>query len=60
VTGSCELLCASEPGWARANDGNPFTGARSRHDWLDPSLPPTTIDDGAFDRFNRDRIFVDV
>ena len=53
VSGACELLRAGEPSWAGPDDGDLFTGGLAEDFRLDPSIDERTIDDRAFDRFDR-------
>src|SRR6185312_11715988 len=60
VAGAGELLGARHPGGARPDHGDPFAGAVRRDLRQDPAFRPTAVDDRAFDRFDRDRLLVDV
>src|ERR1700722_10523175 len=60
MPGTCQLLCTGEPGRARTDDSDPLAGSPLRYCGLDPPLLPPPIHDCAFDRFDRDRIVVDV
>src|ERR1700693_1854129 len=54
VPGACELLGAGEPRRTRATHGDRLARAPRRRLGDDPSLLPAAIDDGAFDRLDRD------
>ena len=60
VPGPRQLLRAGEARRARADDGDPLARAALGHLRLDPAFVPAAVDDLALDRFDRDRVVVDV
>ena len=60
VPGARQLLRAGHAGRPRADHRDPLAGAPRRDQRHDPALVPAAIDDRAFDRFDRDRVVVDV
>ena len=60
VPGACQLLRTSHARRARANHRDLLAGLLFRDLRLDPAFLPPAIDDGTFDRFDRDRLIDDV
>ena len=60
MPGACELLRTGQAGGAGADNGHGLAGAMARRLRYDPAFFPSFVDDGAFDRFDRDRRIVDV
>src|SRR6476620_5108834 len=59
MTTFVKLICTCEASWTRSNDSHSF--ARSHKRWLrnDPSFLEPTIDNGALNTLNRNRIVID-
>jgi hypothetical protein len=60
VSSACELLRARHSGRARSDDGHALAGPHRRRKRHDPAFFPALIDQKMLDRFDADRIVVDI
>src|SRR5690606_15643313 len=60
VSGACQLLGAGQSGRARADDSHFFASAELRRLGAYPAFLPAAFDNGVLNRFDTDRIIVDV